>query len=67
MPLTVSRRMQTKVLLKRMQNWVEVLVANVWLSMWSTSCETTEKPETRLRDEGASPNGGYPKLLGCPR
>jgi hypothetical protein len=29
--------MDKKVLLKRMQNWVRVLVANVWLSIGSSS------------------------------
>jgi hypothetical protein len=29
--------MDKKLLLKRMQNWVRVLVAKVWLSMGSTS------------------------------
>lgn len=55
--LTVSLRMQIKVLLKRMQNWVEVLVANVWLSMWSTSCKGMLKSEMQVRDGDHLPHG----------
>lgn len=49
--------MQIKVLLKRMQNWVEVLVANVWLSMWSTSCKGMLKSEMQVRDGDHLPHG----------